>query len=307
MNISHLILNSSIAQGLDIIGDRWSLLILREAFYGHNRFEELIEHTGASRATLTRRLAALIDNDILFKRPQTPGSNRYEYCFTEKGLALSGPSLLAQQWDSLRSKNSNKPSIHHSSCNHTLRPKAVCRQCKQELLYDDVSWNAGRLQLDQQLDEIRLIHQQRRVRESKQQKAEADDLVYLIGDRWTLLILIVSFFGTCRYDDYIKQLNIAPGILAGRLKTIVSGDILSRKLYQENPARYEYKLSEKGKSIFPFIMSLRQWALEQLENTAPSPVLIHKPCGHALEVDVVCGSCNELPTPEEILINSYAK
>ncbi|MCV6625868.1 MAG: helix-turn-helix transcriptional regulator [Cellvibrionaceae bacterium] len=308
MNISHLILNSYIAQALDIIGDRWSLLILREAFYGRSRFEEFIQHTGASRATLSRRLEALIDNNILQKRPQKPGASRFIYCFTERGIALAGPSLLAQQWDSKRpaaQRQRPKPKLRHSSCGHRLKPQAVCRCCGQVLEYDDVRWTVGKDQLEQQLQELRSIHQQRRVRDSGQVKADADDLIYLIGDRWTLLILILSFFGSCRYDDFSKQLNIAPSILAGRLKTMVSGGIMKRRRYQQHPPRYEYQLTNKGKSIFPFIMALRQWALERLPSDSAAPTLLHKPCGQLLEVDVVCGHCQQVPAAAEIELRGY--
>ena len=76
MNINHLVVNSSIAQGLDVIGDRGSLLILRDAFLGRQRFEEFRRHTGASRATLSRRLNALVAEGVLQKHAYGEGSSR---------------------------------------------------------------------------------------------------------------------------------------------------------------------------------------------------------------------------------------
>ena len=94
-----LILNQAIADGLDVIGDRLTLLILRSAFYGVNRFDAFQSATGASRSTLTRRLNALIEHQIFYKHPYSNAASRFEYKFTEKGLGLFGSSLLAGKWE----------------------------------------------------------------------------------------------------------------------------------------------------------------------------------------------------------------
>ena len=80
MTNTQLIINNQMAAGLDVIGDRWVLLILRDIFLGRSRFEELRLHTGASRTTLTRRLGALLEADVLYKRCYSTTGNRFEYC-----------------------------------------------------------------------------------------------------------------------------------------------------------------------------------------------------------------------------------
>ena len=301
--MNSLILNSAIADGLDVIGDRWSLLILREAFYGRSRFEEFIQYTGVSRSTLTRRLAALVGADILYKRPYGNSPKRFEYRFTENGTGLLGASLLAQQWQSqwaVKPSSAKEGVLYHTACQHALPPVAICHHCKVALSFDDVSWLHLDQQLDNQLDEIRSMHKQRRVRDTGQSKSSVTDLVGLVGDRWTLLILISVFFGTCRYDDFSRRLNIASGILSERLKAMVSGGIMSRHSYQDNPPRYEYRLTSKGKSIYPFIMVLRQWVVRGLPASATVPALIHTPCNKPLVIDVACGHCKEKPWPQDI-------
>ncbi|OMQ25773.1 winged helix-turn-helix transcriptional regulator [Serratia oryzae] len=89
-----------LAQAAEIIGDRWTLLILREAFYGVTRFEDLRTDIGASRHTLSSRLAAMVEGGLLSKSAyQEPGTReRYEYVLTEKGRSL-GPILMAtMEW-----------------------------------------------------------------------------------------------------------------------------------------------------------------------------------------------------------------
>jgi len=305
MNINRLILNSAVAQGLDVIGDRWALRILNEAFNGKRRFEEFRTHTGASRATLTRRLTALVDNDILYKRPYSAGSTRFEYKFTEKGLGLFGASLLARQWEldwKVEQPEAGHKQLFHIPCKSVLQPRAVCRHCHEPLELEDVSWLSLDKELNNQLDEIKSIHQQRRVHSGPESVDNAPEvkLADLVGDRWTLLILIVAFFGTTRYDDFLKQLKIAPGILVERLKTLIEAGVLHRKSYQSNPPRYAYKLTEKGRSLYPFTMSLRQWAIDWLPDKVSEPNLIHTSCGAPLAVEIHCESCKQKPWPRDV-------
>ena len=144
---------------------------------------------------------------------------------------------------------------------------------------------------------------QRRVRESAAQNNEENyrpNLAGLVGDRWTLLILIAAFFATRRYDDFLKQLNIAPGILVERLKNLIKAEVFVRHSYQENPPRYEYRLTTNGKSLYPFIMGLQQWIVDWLPQDAPRPNLTHKSCGEPLIVEIHCQACGEKPWPRDV-------
>ncbi len=301
-----LILTRSIAQGLDAIGDRWALLILDEAFRGTSRFETFRQNTGASKATLTRRLSALIDSDILYKRPISRSSSRLEYRFTEKGLGLFGASLLARQWETQWASDEHSPAplkLFHTQCHQTLSPQAACRHCKQAVLLKDVNWLKLAETLGEQLDEIKSIHQNRRARSKSTSVSESQapiKLADLVGDRWTLLILVLAFFSVDRYDDFLKQLNIAPGILVERLKRLIAANLMQRKSYQSKPPRYTYRLTDKGQSLYPFIMALRQWSIDWLPAGAPEPSLIHEPCGQPLVIDVNCGACQQTPWPKDV-------
>ncbi len=307
-----LILNEPIANGLDVIGDRWTLLILREAFYGSTRFEQFCERISISRATLTRRLNALIDNEILYKAPYSETSKRFEYKFTQRGLGLMSSSLLAVQWEAEWRENNDRQSsviqrLHHSVCGQRLSPKPVCRACKLPVRFDEVNWLDMSEQLDRQLEEIRASNAKHRKSKPKPTDSELEKdpgLVSMIGDRWTILLLIACFFNTKKFDAFINQLNIPSSVLADRLKFLIEAGALTRVAYQANPVRHEYQLTEKGKSLFPFIMSLRQWVVE---NMAPSSQregrLIHSACGKPLVLDVVCGGCGQKPWPEDIELN----
>lgn len=86
--------NCPIARSLDLLGDRWTLLVLREVFYGTHRFEGFVTMIGAPRDILSGRLGRLVDHGLLVKRPYNPSGTRFEYHLTRKGLATR-PILVA--------------------------------------------------------------------------------------------------------------------------------------------------------------------------------------------------------------------
>lgn len=89
-SFSHM--NCSLAQAVEVIGDRWTLLVLRDAFFGIRRFEQFQSSLGIARNILTARLNKLVEEGLLEKRPVEAG--RFEYVLTEKGLDLQ-PALIA--------------------------------------------------------------------------------------------------------------------------------------------------------------------------------------------------------------------
>lgn len=90
--------NCPIAKSLAIFGDRWTLLIIRNAFLGMTRFEQLQRHLGLTRHVLADRLSRLVEHGIFEKHPYIDRQQRFEYRLTEKGQALE-PILQAMlQW-----------------------------------------------------------------------------------------------------------------------------------------------------------------------------------------------------------------
>ena len=91
-------LNGSIAHILDILGEGWSMLIIREAFFGIRRFEEFQRHLGIARNILTARLKKLCENGILERVPIREGAKRHEYLLTSKGKELMPILIALTQW-----------------------------------------------------------------------------------------------------------------------------------------------------------------------------------------------------------------
>ena len=116
----------------------------------------------------------------------------------------------------------------------------------------------------------------------------------IVGDRWTLLILRDAFLGIRRFDDFHRRLGTTRHRLADRLKKLVSHGILERVVYQERPRRHEYRLTAKGRDLYPVIVSLVAWGDRWTAGRAGPPVeLVHRTCGHVITPALVCPDCGE--------------
>jgi DNA-binding HxlR family transcriptional regulator len=121
----------SIAKALEVVGERWSLLIVRDVMNGRRRFDDLQKGLGIARNVLSARLQLLVDEDILERRPYQSSPERYEYFLTEKGLDL-WPALVALlSWGDRHSPTPSGPPmlIVHKECGGAVNDRGICESC----------------------------------------------------------------------------------------------------------------------------------------------------------------------------------
>ncbi|MCG8669996.1 MAG: helix-turn-helix transcriptional regulator [Pseudomonadales bacterium] len=124
----------------------------------------------------------------------------------------------------------------------------------------------------------------------------------VIGDRWTLLIIRNAFLRTRRFDDFHAQLGITKHVLSSRLKKLVEAGVFEKRAYQEKPARYEYRLTEKGLDLYPIILGLVGWGDKWMDEGKGPPVeYFHKTCNHKTQPTLVCSECHEPLDPREMM------
>ncbi len=107
----------------------------------------------------------------------------------------------------------------------------------------------------------------------------------LVGEWWTLLILHDAFDGYSRFDQFQENLGISSSLLTSRLKQLVANGLLERRQYQANPPRYEYVLTELGRSLRPVLVVLAAWGNARLSRAERSMVLVDAATG--IEADPV--------------------
>lgn len=130
---------------MDLLGDPWTPLVLRDAFYGLCRFDAFQEDLGIARNTLADRLRRLVDEGLMEKRPYQTEPVRHEYLLTEKGRDLFGVLMAMTRWgDRWLAGEAGPPvTLHHERCGHDSHAEVVCAHCGEPLTPGDTRMRTG--------------------------------------------------------------------------------------------------------------------------------------------------------------------
>ncbi len=123
----------------------------------------------------------------------------------------------------------------------------------------------------------------------------------IVGDRWTILILRDAFRGLRRFDEFRRDLDIPRAVLADRLRRLVDRGVMVKRVYQDRPVRYEYRLTRMGIELSPILVALMQWGDRWLSEDGAPTLLVHDACGTEVDLGFHCFTCERDFTPTEIV------
>lgn len=122
-----------------------------------------------------------------------------------------------------------------------------------------------------------------------------------VGEWWSLLILRDAFRGRRRFDEFQESLGIARNILSRRLKRLVADGLLEKRLYEERPARYEYRLTEKGRDLFPVLTTLMAWGNRwAAPEGGPALIQVDRQTGRPIEPRLVDAASGQPIDPRQV-------
>ena len=135
-----------IARSLDVVGDPWVLLVLREALTGATRFDQFRVALGVADNVLSRRLSAMVDGDLLVRTPYVDRHRtRHEYLLTEAGRDLLPVLQALAQWgERHRARSTRRLEVVHEVCGQTSASADTCTRCGTRLTPETVSWRRPR-------------------------------------------------------------------------------------------------------------------------------------------------------------------
>ncbi|MFT4822523.1 MAG: DNA-binding HxlR family transcriptional regulator [Halioglobus sp.] len=135
----------SVARALSVVGERWTLLILRDAFLGTRRFEQFQHHLGITRHRLSERLVKLVEHGVLVKVPYQDRPVRYDYRLTRKGLALYPVLMSLGRWgDEWMEGGEGVPLTYvHHNCGNPTQAAITCSECGEALRPQEVETTVG--------------------------------------------------------------------------------------------------------------------------------------------------------------------
>jgi DNA-binding HxlR family transcriptional regulator len=288
---------NSLGLGSLVLGDRWNLLILREAFRGVRRFNEWAAALPISDPVLSTRLNDLTALGLLSRIPSRSTPSRHEYYLTDRAKDMWQIFVAIWLWDLRWTTPSNefyqghRPRLHHDDCGFAIQPLLACSHCPARgvtpfetavVRYPNHGHDAS--------------NPPRPYRRSQARSSSTDlDAVELLGDRWSTSVLAAAFLGARRFSDFGHDIgSIPPLILTHRLNTFVEARLLIQRPVAEGKRRMEYHLTAKGSDFFGIFSNEISWSSRTFADRGGPPLAIrHLPCSSPFEPVYVCNVCNK--------------
>ena len=294
--VGHRLPSNSARRALDLLGDRWTLMILHLAFVRVRRFDDFQARTGIARSLLSDRLRRLESAGVMRRERYQQRPPRDEYRLTEMGVDLFGASLMIIRWEK-RWFPDPQVIVHRlrHSCGKVFTPELRCATCHEVVKARDVVAEDGPgagLEPPQKPRAQRRSIVPRGALDPHQKMLER--AIEVLGDRWTAQTIASAFTGIRRFNALQAEMGLAPNILSERLVRLVDLGILEKRRYQERPERFEYALTAEGRDLFPLILELIRWGDRWLAGDAgPPQVIRHRTCGAVLTPLITCDQCGE--------------
>jgi DNA-binding HxlR family transcriptional regulator len=132
---------SSVSRALRVIGDKWTFMVVREAFFGRRRYDQILSELGIAPNILTDRLSRLVDQGVFRRRLYQSGPERHEYLLTDMGRDLYGPFVAMLAWGDRWLSNGKPPLIlRHVACGHAFRAEVICDRCHEPVVAADMKY-----------------------------------------------------------------------------------------------------------------------------------------------------------------------
>lgn len=132
--------NCSMARALELVGERWTLLIVREALHGEARFDGFLANLGVARNVLADRLAGLVDHGICQRVRYRERPPRYEYRLTDMGRDLVGVVIPLLEWGDRYLAPEGPPRfVEHEGCGGHVVGRLVCERCDRQVANEEVT------------------------------------------------------------------------------------------------------------------------------------------------------------------------
>ncbi len=288
--------SSTLGHGLQILGDRWTVALILDAYLGVRRFDDWQARLNIPRHTLTERLRYLTNLGLLAQRPYQQRPQRLAYHLTDKGLTLYNHVLMMWVWE--RRWGSRQLALPqklvHKTCGHAFVPELACTACGDKTGLNDLSFS---LQPNPGLQAAMPPLQ----RSARLTPAESSQMgLGLRVDRWALLIVSALFLGCHHFDQLSHVLGIGSSVLARRLANMVASGLLVCQADLTDGRRKIYRLTPASRDLFGYILCFSSWASRHHFHQASSILPTHKDCGQAFVPQVVCSVCRAALKPKDV-------
>jgi DNA-binding HxlR family transcriptional regulator len=296
----HALLTSHLAVAMELITEPWCNSILRVAFLGVRRFDVFQQVLHAPRQTLSLRLAYLVDIGLLRRQPMGDNALRHEYRLTASGKALYGVVLASWSWDRRWGDPLQRMPVrlHHRPCGHAFRPLLVCEHCGEPV---------SLARMRPVLQAVGTNTSGARARNSRWRGPASEsagpsqrDILAVIDDRWSVLVVAAIMLGARQFDELTRSLDISSAVLTRRLQRLCAMEVIGRAPDPQDARRSVYRLEPAGRELFAYVMVLAQWGGTRTRRR-DSVAWVHTTCGQTVQGRMACTHCRQTLLPQEVL------
>jgi DNA-binding HxlR family transcriptional regulator len=293
---------NAIGSTLGLLGDEWTLLIVRGAFEGARRYGDWKERLPISDAVLSARLGRLVEADVLRRETAARATRRQDYVLTGTGRDLWQLLLCIWDWERLHvaGQRERLPRMGHTTCGSDFHPVLRCGSCLAPTDVHDVDAAFGPSGGFERSVPVGGTRRRPTVGRGSSVPGMFADTMAIIGSRWSSAVLGAAFLGATRFRDF-EQIGAPPSIVSDRLRSFVELGVLE----QTGPAAapLSYRLSAKGAAFFPVVVSFLVWG----ERWRPSPdgpavVATHRACAGPFVPELSCSACTHPLTRSTVRI-----
>lgn len=278
---------------LGLLGDEWTLLVVQQALMGATRYGDFQARLPISHSVLSNRLRSLSDDGLLERFAYQTNPSRSEYLTTARSRSLWPMLVSIWRWERtwVPEHTGELPSMRHTTCGAEFVPDVVCSSCAEAVSDKDIvarwgpsgSWARS------------IPAAATRRRSSTGQAGLFPQTMAVLGNRWGFAILVASFVGMSRFTDFQNQLGAPPGSIADRLAIFTANEVLVG-------ADNRYRLTEKGRDLFPVLITALQWAQRWFEAAnGPAVELTHLACGRRFTGVLRCDQCARVLRGAEVI------
>ena len=286
----------------EIMGDYWTLLIVRELMYGASVWSDFSAVISIPPSTLSNRLAKLVAAGCVVKSA-LPKRAEGAYKLTEAGKGLFPILIVAREWQlrwDLRPGAFVSPWVHE--CGAPLHCKTACLACHEEIISQDILFS-GATQTHEHGGTLNHRTSNKPNADLRTSYAKMAKITVFLGDQKALKVMDALLQGHNRFDDIQKWTGLHPAVLSARLRKLQLLDLCVLRLYQELPDRFLYLASDAGKELIGLIMQLMEWDASAKAAGSGQSVMLHKPCSKVLKAALICCACEGRITYENTSVN----
>ena len=301
---------SAAQRTIAVVGDAWTLRILRSVFRGQRRHGDFLQGFGVSRAVLTDRLTKLVGHGVLLR--DVSGGGHPEYRLTERGLDLWSLFIAMWMWEidwgTAQDPDTWAPDVPrlqlaHTGCGHTMRPALRCQHCLGSVTpFETQADPRPVLANPASAAPSTAASMFRRARQAAPAGADAarpsQRLFRMVGDRWNNAVVAAAFRGTRLFSQFQEDLRIGPAQLSDRLSELQQLGILQARAYVGT--RQEYRLTKSGIALYPLTLEMVRWGNRWMWHEGHPLTIRHLPCGHTLDARWHCGACDQVLLRETV-------